>query len=379
VGRTIRGRSRAGEFRDVLAEIVSIADDRSADLVLVAGDLFDTAAPSPDAERQVYGTLLDLVETGADVVVIAGNHDNHRRLGAVEPLLGLTRIHTGASLKRPDQGGVLHIETSSGEVARVALLPFLSQRGIVKADALMADDAVDHSGAYAERCRSIIDGLCAGFTGDAVNVLLAHLTVAGGQVGGGERMAHTIFDYHVPPQVFPATAHYVALGHLHRPQKLPAAAPTWYSGSPLHLDFGEAPGDKVVLLVEAGLGAPATVEQVALSAGRRLRTVTGTVDQLEAQRDELGDDYLRVVVDEPSRVGLADEVRGLLPHAVDVSVTRPDDGDPSADRPTWDLQDFQRSPDELFAEYLDSEGMQDDALLTRFRELLEEVHATDPA
>ena len=68
---------------------------------------------------------------------------------------------------------------------------------------------------------------------------MAHLTVTGGDFGGGERAAQSIFEYHVPATRFPADAHYVALGHLHRRQKLPAPCPVHYSGAPLAVDFGE--------------------------------------------------------------------------------------------------------------------------------------------
>ena len=87
VGKTLRGRSRADEHRGVLDEIVAITRDEAVDLVLVAGDQFDRAVPSPESEQIVYDALLRLARTGAHVVVIAGNHDNPRRLAAVKPLL----------------------------------------------------------------------------------------------------------------------------------------------------------------------------------------------------------------------------------------------------------------------------------------------------
>ena len=238
VGRTIRGRSRAVEHEAVLAEIVGIAAEHEVDLVLVAGDQFDAAAPSPEAERIVWQALIALASTGAHVVTIAGNHDHPGRLQAVAPLLARNRISTAAHLARPDEGGRIDVTVKSGETARIALLPFLSQRGIIGADELMGLDADEHSGRYDARARMILGQLCQGFSTDTVNLAMTHLMVAGGTLGGGERSAHTIFDYAVAATAFPSTAHYVALGHLHRPQKVPAAAPVYYSGSPLQLDFG---------------------------------------------------------------------------------------------------------------------------------------------
>jgi DNA repair protein SbcD/Mre11 len=382
VGRTIRGRSRADEHRAVLAEIVGIAHEREVDLVLVAGDQFDTGAPSPEAEAIVYRALLDLAATGAHVVVLAGNHDNPRRWAAVRPLLELGNVHLASTIARPDQGGVLDLPTPSGELARVALVPFLSQRSVITGDQLMTNDASQQAGTYADRARRIVAALTAEFgSGDTVDVVAAHLTIASGEpvLGGGERQAHTIFDYVVPPQAFPAAAHYVALGHLHLPHRIPGPAPTWYSGSPLHLDFGEADrGAKQVLLVEVSPDTPARVEGIPLRSGRRLRTLRGGLEQVLARRDEFGDDLLRVILEEPPRPGLADDVRAALPHAVDVTVARADeDDDGRAEVPAFDAADLRRSPVDLFEEYLADQGIEDARLGGLFHRLLDEATDTE--
>ncbi|MFA9432507.1 exonuclease SbcCD subunit D [Egicoccus sp. AB-alg2] len=383
VGRTVRGRSRADEHRAVLAEIAGIAHEREVDLILVAGDQFDTAAPSAESEAIVYRALLDLAATGAHVVVLAGNHDNPRRWAAVRPLLELGNVHLADRIVRPDQGGVLDLPTPSGEVARVALIPFLSQRSIVTGDQLMAHDAAQQASTYADRARRIIAALTADFgSGDTVDVVVGHLTVASGEpvLGGGERQAHTIFDYVVPPQAFPSTAHYVALGHLHLPHRIPGPAPTWYCGSPLHLDFGEADrGAKQVLLVEAAPDTPAKVEGIDLTAGRRMRTVRGSVDQVLARGRDLDDDYVRVLLEEAPRPGLADEVRDALPQAVDVSVVRPvdDDAATSADDVPFDADALRQSPVALFGEYLVDQGVEDPRLDKLFAELLDETARPD--
>ena len=371
VGRTLRGRSRADEHEAVLAEVAALAGAEGADLVLVTGDLFDTAAPTAEAERIVYNGLLALAATGATVVVLAGNHDNERRLQAVAPLLGLGHIVTRASFARPDEGGVLELDTAAGEHAVVALLPFLSQRYIVRADQLMAGEAADHSAAYAERMRRILELLTSRFRPDGINLVAAHLFADGGTLGGGERSAHTIFDYAVPATAFPAAAHYVALGHLHRAQKVPAPSPAWYAGSPLQLDFGETADEKVTLVIDAHPGRPASVVPHPIRAGRRLRTISGTMAELETT--PVGDEYLKVVVRERGRAGLADEVRAMFPEAVDVVVAPPDGArDAAGERPTR----RGRSPHELFGEYLAEQAVDDGRLLTLFSELLEDAGAT---
>jgi exonuclease SbcD len=375
VGKTLRGRSRADEHAAVLAEIAGIARAEAVDLVLVAGDLFDSAAPAPDAEQIVYRTLLDLADTGARVVVVAGNHDHPRRLDAVRPLLAAAGVTVAPALAAPDAGGVLDVEVArTGEHARVALLPFLSQRTIVRADDLLRLDADEHAGAYAGRLGQIVAALCAGMGASTVNLLVAHLMAVGGTLGGGERAAHTIFDYCVPATVLPASLHYAALGHLHRPQRLAGPCPTWYAGSPLQLDFGETADRKAVLLVDAAPGRPAAVREVALSAGRRLRTVRGTLAELRALAGTTGEDWLRVVIDEPPAPGLADAVREVFPHAVDVAVAARDvDPGRAAERPSR----LGRSPTALFGEYLTARGVEDPRLPALFAELLDQASSSE--
>ena len=368
VGKTLRGRSRADEHRAVLAEIADIADDRNVDAVLVAGDLFDTAAPGPESEEIVYDVLLRLARDRT-VVVIAGNHDNPNRFHAVRPLLGLGNVIALPRVTRPEDGGVVDVSASSGERAHIVLLPFVSQRGIVRAEELMSQDADEHAGAYAERLAKVLAELCTTADPDAVNLVLAHAMVHGGTMGGGERSAHTVFQYSIPTAAFLADYHYVALGHLHRAQQLRDQPPICYSGSPLQLDFGETDDAKCVNVVEAKPGQPAKIEQVPLSSGRRLRRVSGSMVALAELADSAGDDFLLVEVHETPRPGLADEVREQLPNAVEVHV-RAAEGGPDKPRTRGG-----RAPQELFHEYLADLGASNESVEALFDELLEDADA----
>ena len=192
---------------------------------------------------------------------------------------------------------------------------------------------------------------------------------AGGRLGGGERDAQLIDEYAVPAAAFPAAANYVALGHLHRTQSLAGAAPIWYSGSPIQVDFGEEQDVKHVLLVDIPEHGATRVTPVPLKRAWTLRTVRGTLAELEACAATTGDAWLRVEVCEQARPGLADDVRARLPRAVDVRVRPPQsdrhDREPHVPRTG--------SPRELFGTYLDSVDRARDArLIALFDELLDE-------
>lgn len=367
VGKTIRGRSRHAEHEAVLCEITEIARDHEVDVVLVAGDLFESAAPIPESEALVYETLLGLAEHAEHVVVIAGNHDNPRRLNAVAPLLALGNVTVLTDAASPDAGGFRRL-TIGTESLNLALLPFISQRGIVRAAALMEGAAFEHANAYADRLRILIEHLTAGFDSDSVNIVVAHGFVFGGTAGGGERAAHLVDEYGLTAQAFPATASYVALGHLHRPQKIPGGAPIHYCGSPLQLDFGEQRQAKQVNVVDIEPGAPAKVTKAPLSSGRGLRTISGTLAALREERDDVEGHWLRVRVDEPRRPDLADDVRALLGDGVvDVEVIHESDAAPVVQE-----RRLGRDPLIAFGEYLEELGIDDQRLTNMFVELLED-------
>jgi exonuclease SbcD len=274
-----------------------------------------------------------------------------------------------SAVRPPGDGGMVQF-AARGERAQVALLPFPSQRYVVTADLLLSGDAADAHAAYADRVVRILRALTEPFRADTVNLVVAHLMVMGGTMGGGERGAHTVFDYWVPATAFPAAAQYVALGHLHRRQQLAGPAPLHYCGSPLQLDFGETANEPAVNLVDVHPGLPADVRAVSLTAGRRLRTLRGTLADVIAGADGVADDHLRVVLDEPVRPGLADEVRSRLPNTVEVVLAPRSDAD---DPPASDPDRLARTPHDLLVEYLGAHDAHDERVVSLFDELAEEL------
>ena len=319
VGKLLKGRSRHEEHAQVLEEILDIARQERIDALLVGGDAFDHQVPAPEAERLVWDTLARCCAEGIAVVLIGGNHEHPRKLSAIQALLDPLRIFVRPDPVGPDQGGVITLPSRDRtEAAQVAVLPFAAETKIAQASNLF-DPAEQWYQAYAERVARMLELLAGGFRVDRVNVLLAHLMVSGGLVGGGERPAHLLDVYGVAPQRLPAGAHYIGLNHLHRPQRVPSAAWAEYSGSPLQLDFGERDQDKRVVLVEAHPGRPVDVRSIPLTAGRRLLDVRGTIGALRARAHELRGAWLRVVVDVPAPTpGIAGQVRDVLPDALEV-------------------------------------------------------------
>jgi DNA repair protein SbcD/Mre11 len=369
VGKLLKGASRLDEHRRVLAEIADVARREAVDLIVVAGDVYESAAPTADAQAVAWRALLDLRDTGAKVVVIAGNHDNAHQFDALRPVMAELDITMLGLPVRPEAGGIIEVAGRAGDRACLALLPFCSQRYVVRAAELMTGDAASHAGSYAERMQALLHALSRDFSTDTVNIVVSHCMARGGRLGGGERDAQTVEPYWVSGTAFPS-AHYVALGHLHLTQEIPGAAPIWYCGSPIQVDFGEVEDDKHVLVVEAMPSQPAKVRAVKLETGERLAIVEGTLEELPARAALQGDAYLRVVVHEPARAGLADEVRALLGERVVEVRLQPAD-DEKRGRAGEGSTRSNRSPHDLFRTFLAEAGYDDDRLVALFDRLLD--------
>lgn len=126
-GKALKGTNRLEEQAGVLKEIVEIVERESVDAVLIAGDLYETSAPSAEAQRLVIHTLLELRKTGAEVIAMAGNHDHSPTFEAFRPLMAAAGIHLLGQARPVESGGVISFKArSTSELVNVAVLPFLS-------------------------------------------------------------------------------------------------------------------------------------------------------------------------------------------------------------------------------------------------------------
>ena len=341
-GKLLRGRPRIAELEAACAEILDIAVREKVDCLLFAGDLFDSHAPPPEAERLVYEVFAEVLRHRIAAVIIGGNHDHPTRLGALRRLLEPLSLYIRPEPVSAKDGGVIRFERR-GEAVNIAVLPFVSERKLVDICKMIGPEE-DWYTEYADRLTQMTSLLASGFDSSSVNILLAHVFVLNAQTSGSERAVHVAKPYAVSAQCFPADAHYIALGHLHRPQPIVSRVPCAYAGSPLQLDFGEQDQQKSVALIDAAPRSRAHVEVIPLTKGRRLRDVTGSLTELKFL--PLGNDYLRVTVKaEAPLPGLADHVREILPNAIDVRIEYPR-------QLTLPPQDTaQLSPFELFNHY----------------------------
>jgi exonuclease SbcD len=221
--------------------------------------------------------------------------------------------------------------------------------------------------------------LTAGFQAHAVNLLVAHTHLHGAAFGGSERAVHLGEDWAAPVQVLPTTAHYIALGHIHKPQQIEGAVPARYAGSALQLDFGEAGDEKSFVLVEAEPRTRATVTPVPYEGGIPLGEAAGTLDELEASASEYRQaGWLRVTVklDAPDPE-INRKVRQLLPNATKVRVDLPKQEHDGANMDDGNVDSRSRPAERFKAYYHHTNRTLGDRVLAAFVELLEEEETAE--
>ena len=315
IGRTLYGRKRYEEFESFLTWLAETIQENSIDALLVAGDVFDTSAPSNRAQELYYRFLCRVAASSCrHVVVVAGNHDSPSFLNAPKELLKALDVHVvGSSTESPeDEVLVLRNEQDAPELI-VCAVPYLRDRDIRVAE---AGESVE------DKERKLIDGIRTHYAAvaalaeqkreelgvDIPIVATGHLFTAGGQTvdGDGVRELYVGSLAHVTAGIFPACFNYLALGHLHVPQKVNGSETIRYSGSPLPMGFGEAKQQKSVCQVEFHSTA-ASVQLIDVPVFQKLERVKGDWDGISNRILELSatdfQGWLEVIYDGTEVIG----------------------------------------------------------------------------
>lgn len=365
LGRTLHGVDLTDHHATFLDHLVDLVRAERVDAVLVAGDVYDRAIPPVDSVELLSETLARLTEH-THVVVTPGNHDSAARLGFGaamfrDRLVVRSRVTAVADpVELPDRDG--------GVGALVYALPYLDPdltRAAVTEegeDGTPVRPARSHEAVTAAALRRVSADLTRRRADDGARVpavLVAHAFVTGGAASDSERDIRVGGVDQVPSGVFgaPDLLDYVALGHLHGPQRVgrEGVDPVMrYAGSPLAFSFSEARHHKSTALVELGADGVRGVELVDAPVGRRLADATGTLEELLGRAfDHLTDHWLRVsVTDDVRPAQMWAQVSRRFPHALVVQHT------PArvAARPGASAVGPQQDPLEVAAQFLEAAG-----------------------
>ena len=271
IGRSFHGHATLDALRGVLCALVAQVREHDVDLVVVSGDVFDSATPAADCYSLLTDTLVALDDAGAHVIVTSGNHDSAARLGFQSALLR-PGIHVLTDPRRLDSPITIDDEHGPVQVYGIPYLePALVRHAWAGVELRSQHDAIAHAMGL------VRDDLAT--RGDRA-VVLAHCFAVGVEATPGvEREIRQGSLDLVPLSVFDGPD-YIALGHIHGRQQL--SDRVRYAGAPLHYGFGEADKPRGSWLVELDAGGLASVEWLDLPVPRRLITLKASFAELLA-------------------------------------------------------------------------------------------------
>jgi DNA repair protein SbcD/Mre11 len=314
LGRSLHGESLLEHQDAFLAWLLGQAVTCQADAVLVAGDVYDRAVPPQEAVALLDKTLAAFAQARVPVVLISGNHDSAIRLGFGSRLSEAAGIHLRTSVA--DIARPVILTDADGEVG-IYGVPYLLP------DAVMAELGAERShasvlAAAAERIRA--DAAARGLDR---TVVIAHALATGAELTESERDIRVGGVADAPAAVF-AGCSYLALGHLHGPQRAPVpgtGTTARYSGSPLAFSFGERHQAKSVTLAEIDGAGRVTTRLLAAPVPRPLREVRGRLAELLARADrdlaDLAGAWVKVVLTDRERPAAPMErLREKWPHTL---------------------------------------------------------------
>ena len=277
LGKNIEGHSRLEEQRLFLKDFINICEEEQADIIIIAGDIYDNYNPSAMAEQLFYDTLKQLSRNGRCMtVVISGNHDNPDRLTASGPLArdhGIVMAGTPNSIITPGIYGQHEITESApgyfhaiinNEEVDMLLVPFPSEKRLNEVYLNETDDETQKAASYGEKMSALFSSLKEHFHKDSIHLIASHLFVMDSIEDGSERSIQLGGSYMVGGDIFPEIADYIALGHVHKPQKVPGCPNARYSGSPLPFNIKETSFHKQVISVELRAGSPCVIHELPL-------------------------------------------------------------------------------------------------------------------
>lgn len=288
LGKKLQEFSRIEEQQEVIEEIIQIADRENVDLVLLAGDIFDSFNPSHEAVELLYKALKRLSNDGKrPVVAISGNHDSTQFVEAPEPLaremgiifysryesvIPLFKTDSGLEITRSEPG---FLELKLPHIpfpVRIILAPYANEL-LLKTYLGLQDRETEMANVLGQKWKEIAAKY---FDETGVNLFLGHFFF----IKKGEKLPpepeseksilHVGGTQAIPTDCIPPTVQYAALGHLHRYQTMDRSIPVVYSSSPLAYSFSEADQEKCIVLVKAKPASPIDYEPINLLKGKPL-------------------------------------------------------------------------------------------------------------
>ena len=298
IGKRVNEFSMIDDQKYILNQILEIIDKEKPDAVIIAGDVYDKQVPSIEAVELLDSFISDISKRKTTTFIISGNHDSAERLAFGSSLMAMGKIYIS-----PVYNGKISKYTLKNDFgsANFYLLPFVKPNHVKR---FFPDEKIE---SYTDAIRVVVDNLK--LDTSEINILIAHQFVTGASrteseeisVGGLDNVDASVFD----------DFDYVALGHIHRPQKI-GIEKIRYCGTPLKYSFSEVNDTKSVSIIEINSKEDFNLRTIPLIPKRDMRKIRGTYEELTTKtsyENTNTDDYIHVTLTDEFNV--ADAIQKL--------------------------------------------------------------------
>lgn len=279
LGHQLHHRRREEEFRAFLAWLATTIQREDIDALVVAGDIFDSSVPSPATQKMYYDFLLACAKAGIQhIVATAGNHDSPTLLSAAAPLLAQLRIHVIGAISDNCANEIITLKNQANEPQLfVCAAPHIRERDIrlsMPGETLEEKEKLlkESIRTYYQAIGQLVEEKRGGL--DVPALAMGHLFVGGATPASEEANSYIGTLGQISADIFPDAFDYVALGHIHRPQRVAGSQTIRYCGSPLPMSFSEAGQEKQVLVIRFH-GRTPEISPIAVPQFRQLRNIHG--------------------------------------------------------------------------------------------------------
>lgn len=393
LGKYLEGQSRLEEQEKFMNDFIDIVERRDIELIIIAGDIYDTSNPPAKAEKLFYESVKALSNDGERIVlIIAGNHDNPERLGSSKPLateqgiILLGKPKDSAEIGKIgnheiiDSGeGFLELEINNEKVI-IITLPYPSEQRLEEVLSRSGDEK-EIAEDYSTRIGEIFSEHSKKYRDDTINLATSHLFIDGSKSTDSERSIQLGGAYTVKSDQLPQNAQYIALGHLHRAQRAGGTENTYYSGSPIQYSRSEANHEKYVYIVDVKAGETAEIEKVKLKIHKPIEVwkcngVEEAIKKCEEEKDREVWVYLEIITE---RLITVSEIKQLKEIKSDILTITPIIGEVEKEEKEEDFRE--KNIVELFKEFYMSERKVEASkeLLDIFEEIISESGEEDEA
>ena len=334
LGKTLEGNSRLEEQEMFLNDFVNIVEENNIDMVIIAGDIYDTSNPPAAAEKLFYKTACRLADDGNRcVIVISGNHDNPERLSAITPLAEEMGILVfGYPLSKTNKAKYKGFEITEalegctkfdfkGEKVTLITLPYPSEKRLN--EVIKGDTDREQQISYSKKVGDLFRTLEQNFEEGSINIATSHLFVVGGESTDSERPIELGGSLLVQKNDLPQNSQYTALGHLHKPQKASERLHAYYSGSPIQYSKSERVYSMGAKIVEVHPGQDAIIEDIYFKNYKpievfKCKGIEEAINICEENKDRNIWSYFEIVTDEVINQKNIKTMKSLLKDIIEI-------------------------------------------------------------